>query len=180
MNNKKKILAIIGSASENSSNLRLVEHIVQKNNNNFAWEVYTELRQLPHFNPEQSVHNTPDIVLEIREKIAQSDGILICTPEYVFSIPSGLKNLIEWCVSTTIFSGKPTALITASALGLKGHEELQLLMKTIEASFTDKTCLLIHGVKGKISHEGTITHNETSKAVNNLLIEFENIIKNIE
>jgi len=180
MNNKKKILAIIGSASENSSNLRLVEHIVQKNNNDFVWEIYTELRQLPHFNPEQSVHNTPDKVLEIREKIAQSDGILICTPEYVFSIPSGLKNLIEWCVSTTIFSGKPIALITASALGLKGHEELQLLMRTIDASFTDKTCLLIHGIKGKIAPDGTITDNVTSEAVNNLLIEFENLVMSVQ
>nr|WP_298555227.1 NAD(P)H-dependent oxidoreductase [uncultured Algibacter sp.] len=32
----------------------------------------------------------------------------MCTPEYVFSIPSGLKNTIEWCVSTNAFSNKPT------------------------------------------------------------------------
>lgn len=176
MSGKKRILAIIGSASDNSSNLRLVEQIVLKTNNVFTWEIFDKLRQLPHFNPEQSVHNTPEIILDVREKINQADGILICTPEYVFSIPSGLKNLIEWCVSTTVFSRKPTALITASALGIKGHEELQLLMKTIEASFTDKTSLLIHGIKGKITLDGEISDRATKEAVENLLVEFEKIL----
>lgn len=176
MSGKKKIFAIIGSASDNSSNLRLVEQIVLKTNNLFSWEIFDKLRKLPHFNPEQSVNNTPEIILDVREKINQADGILICTPEYVFSIPSGLKNLIEWCVSTTVFSRKPTALITASALGIKGHEELQLLMKTIEASFTDKTSLLIHGIKGKITLDGEISDRATKEAVENLLIEFEKIL----
>ena len=179
MNTKKNILAIIGSASDNSSNLRLVEQIVKKTSKNFTWEIFDRLRLLPHFNPEQSVNNTPEIILEVREKINQADGILICTPEYVFSIPSGLKNLIEWCVSTTVFSRKPTALITASALGIKGHEELQLLMKTIEASFTDKTSLLIHGIKGKITLDGEISDKTTKEAVENLLVEFEKVLESV-
>ncbi|WP_363317949.1 NAD(P)H-dependent oxidoreductase [uncultured Algibacter sp.] len=46
--------------------------------------------------------------MDFRNKIENADGIVICTPEYVFSIPSGLKNTIEWCVSTNAFSNKPT------------------------------------------------------------------------
>jgi len=87
--------------------------------------------------------------------------MIICTPEYVFSIPSGLKNAIEWCVSTNIFSAKPTGLITASASGKKGHEELQLIMQTVMARFTAGTTLLIQGIKGKINEQGEITDNKT-------------------
>jgi NAD(P)H-dependent FMN reductase len=81
----------------------------------------------------------------------------------VFSIPSGLKNLLEWSVSTVIFSDKPVGLITASANGARGHEELQLILSTLGASVHDNTQLLIQGVKGKITPEGTITHQETKR-----------------
>ncbi len=59
--------------------------------------------------------NPPEAVLAFRKQIAAADGVLICTPEYVFTLPGSLKNALEWCVSTTIFSQKPTGLITASA-----------------------------------------------------------------
>jgi chromate reductase len=79
----------------------------------------------------------------------------------VFSIPSGLKNAIEWCVATTVLSGKPLGIITASTSGLKGHEELKLILHTLMANFTAETTLLIHGVKGKIDAHGAIVDIQT-------------------
>ena len=90
-----------------------------------------------------------------------ADGILKYTPEYVFSIPSGLKNAIEWCVSTTVFSNKPLGFIMASASGERGLKELKLIMKTIEANFTEGTSLLIQGLKGKMDENGNITDKKT-------------------
>lgn len=159
--NKKNIFTIIGSASENSSNEKLVEYIAALSSDFFHLTVFNKLKSLPHFDPERSVQDTPEAILAFRENIAAADGILICTPEYVFSIPSGLKNAIEWCVSTTVFAEKPTGLITASASGGKGHEELKLIMKTVMAKFTDDTTLLIQGIKGKIDEEGNISDQRT-------------------
>lgn len=161
MTDKKNILAIIGSASENSSNLKLVEQIAVLTTDNFDLTIYNDLKLLPHFDPELSVNNPPEQIIELRKSIEVADGIIICTPEYVFSIPSGLKNAIEWCISTTIFSDKPIGLITASANGQKGHEELQLIMKTAMAKFTNETSLLIQGVKGKFDQQGNLIDNET-------------------
>lgn len=149
----KTIFAIIGSASEHSTNRRLVEFLADSTKNEWNWIVFNELKSLPHFDPELSVNNTPEEIIHFRKQIEQADGILICTPEYVFSIPSGLKNALEWCVSTTVFSDKPSGLITASAQGEKGHEELQLIMRTLMANFTTETTLLISGAKGKISED---------------------------
>ncbi len=87
--------------------------------------------------------------------------MIICTPEYIFSIPSGLKNAIEWCISTTIFSDKSIGLITVSASGEKGHKELQLIMKTAMSKFTDETTLLIPGIKGKFDEQNNLTDEET-------------------
>lgn len=119
MTERKSILAIIGSASSDSTNLKLVEKIADLIPEEFTLEIYNDLKTLPHFDPELSAHNPPKEVIELRKNIEQADGVIICTPEYVFSIPSGLKNAIEWCVITTIFLNKPTGLITASADGRK-------------------------------------------------------------
>ncbi|MFD0750188.1 NADPH-dependent FMN reductase [Mucilaginibacter calamicampi] len=153
---KNKILAIVGSASANSSNHRLVRYIEQATRSHFEVTVIADPKVYPHFDPD-TTDAPPPAIVALRNEIAASDGIIICTPEYVFSIPSGLKNLIEWCVSTTIFSDKPVGLITASASGEKGHQELQLIMNTLMAKLTPATSLLIQGIKGKIDQEGNIT-----------------------
>lgn len=162
MKKKKNIFVIIGSASSNSANEKLVDNIVLLTKDFFKLTIFKDLKTLPHFEPELASNNPPKEIIYFRNSISKADGVLICTPEYVFSIPSGLKNGIEWCVSTTIFSDKPTGLITASASGEKGHQELQLIMKTIMAKFTDQTTLLIKGIKGKITHHGQLTDTKTS------------------
>ena len=157
MNDKKDIFVIIGSASNQSANQKLVDYIANLTKDTFNLTIFTELKTLPHFDPDLSTNNPPQSIIDFREAINKADGAIICTPEYVFSIPSGLKNAIEWCVSTTVFSDKPTGLITASAHGQQGHEELKLIMKTLGASFTEETTLLIQGIKGKINEEGVVT-----------------------
>jgi len=161
----RKILAINGSASENSSNRRLIDIFVSLTKDFFDVTIIDNLKTLPHFDPERSLSNTPEVVSDFRKSIEQADGILICTPEYVFSIPSGLKNAIEWCVSTTVFSGKATGLITASANGEKGHVELQLIMETLMATFNPETALLIEGIKGKIDEQNTIADVKTKNSL---------------
>ncbi|MDR2205996.1 MAG: NAD(P)H-dependent oxidoreductase [Flavobacteriaceae bacterium] len=133
---------------------------------------------MPHFDPELSIGNTPKAILDFRNNIETADGIIICTPEYVFSIPSGLKNAIEWCISTTIFENKPLGIITASASGLKAHEDLQLIMKTASAKFTPETTLLIQGIKGKINEQGEIIDGKTKNDLTNFITAFKIFIEN--
>ncbi len=141
--NKKNIFVIIGSASNQSANLKLVDYLANLTKEDFNLTIFNDLKTLPHFDPEQSTDNPPQSIIDFREAINKAYGIIICTPEYVFSIPSGLKNAIEWCVSTTIFSNKPTGLITASAQGQKGHEELKLLIEFISIRNIILTCEII-------------------------------------
>lgn len=172
----KNILAIIGSASAHSANLRIVQKLVEISAGKLHITIFDKLATLPHFNAEQSMADTPQEILNIRQKIDAADGIVICTPEYVFSIPSGLKNLIEWCVATTVFSGKPTGLITASSSGSKAHEELILIMKTIDAKFTAETTLLIPGVKSKVPSSGEIMDLALLTSLKNFLENFTDML----
>jgi NAD(P)H-dependent FMN reductase len=146
----KHILAITGSAQPNSSNLKLVQFLAQHFSGALHIEIFDGLKSLPHFDVLQATQNVPEAIELIREKIEAADAVLITSPEYIFSIPAGLKNLLEWCVATTIFTNKPLALIVASADGRKTFEEIKLIMQTVGACFNDETCLLINGVKGKV------------------------------
>ena len=169
---KKKVFAICGSTRIRSANLSIIQHIANLLRNEAEVEIYKGLSALPHFNPDLDKETAPEIVEALRNKIKNADGVLISTPEYVFSLPGALKNAIEWCVSTTIFSEKPVALITASASGVKAHESLQLIMKTIYAGVRQETQLLIQGAKGKFSSEGTINDLVTAEQLENLSAAF--------
>ena len=161
----KNVVALIGSAATSSANHILIHYIRSEAKDIFQVIVYDKLKTLPHFDPDQSLEHTPSEIADLRNLIHNADGIIISTPEYVFSIPSGLKNALEWCVATTVFSGKPLGIITAPTSGLKGHEELKLIMRTLMATFTPETTLLIQGIKGKIDAHGDIIDVQTKESI---------------
>ncbi|MBS1616800.1 MAG: NAD(P)H-dependent oxidoreductase [Bacteroidetes bacterium] len=168
----KHILAINGSASDASSNQKLIDFLKTESEGYFRISVFDQLKSLPHFDPANATKNTPQPVLDFRQAIESADAVLICTPEYVFSLPSGLKNALEWCVATTVFSEKPLGIITASASGIQGHEELQRIMRTLMARFVPNTTLLIQGIKARFSPEGTIQDEATRLHLLNFLSAF--------
>jgi chromate reductase, NAD(P)H dehydrogenase (quinone) len=38
----------------------------------------------------------PPPVLDLKERVRRADGVLIATPEYDYSVPGPLKNLLDW------------------------------------------------------------------------------------
>jgi NAD(P)H-dependent FMN reductase len=173
----KKILAISGSLRARSTNLTIIENIAAMFAGQVNVSIYEGLAALPHFNPD--LEQTAQIaeVDDFRRRVRASDGVLICTPEYVFSIPGALKNALEWTVGTNDFDAKPTALITASSLGEKTHESLLLVLKTIGARITEDTALLISGARTKVDSAGKLADAATVEAINSLI---ENFLRKID
>lgn len=169
------ILAIIGSATEESSNLKLVEYITD-HFESMNIEIFNDLKNLPHFDTSITDENTPETVQAIKSRIEKADGIIFSTPEYIFSIPSGLKNLLEWCVSSVIFTNKPVSIITASASGERGHEELKLILETLGAKVSEDNNLLIKGIKGRFDNSSQLN----DQTANELNITINHFIKTVE
>jgi chromate reductase, NAD(P)H dehydrogenase (quinone) len=176
MKDKKNILVIVGSASSNSSNLQLAKKLIELGEEYFNFTIFNELKLLPHFDPEYSLENTPQEILQFRNNIEEADGVIFSTPEYIFSLPSGLKNAIEWCIATTIFSEKPIGIITASASGEKAHESLQFIMKTAMAKFSLETTLLLKGIKGKLDNKGNLIDADSTEKLVSFLHSFNEMI----
>ena len=116
-------------------------------------EVFDGVGGLPHFNDAEI---TPEPVREFKEKIRQSDAVLICTPEYAFGIPGSLKNALDWTVASGEFVDKPVGLVTASSQGEKGHAALLLVLSAISAKVVDEATLLIPFVRTKLDSAGRV------------------------
>lgn len=152
---KAKILVIIGSASIASSNTKLMDVFAELNADDFQLTVFEGLGLLPHFDPSLT-EALPITVANLIAGIEAAEGVVICSPEYIFSIPARLKNLLEWCVATTVFLDKPVGLVTASADGQQGHAQLKLIMKTLGARLTEEAELVINGIKGKFDEHNRL------------------------
>jgi chromate reductase len=164
---KPNVLVIIGSASRGSSNRKLMEVFAGLMSDHLLFTIFDDLGSLPHFDPMMS-DALPLPVAEVLREIGDAPAVIFCSPEYIFSIPARLKNLLEWCVSTTIFLDKPVVLITASADGQQGHNQLRLIMQTLGARLSDETELIIPGIKGKFDDQGVLKDKEIITALTDL------------
>jgi NAD(P)H-dependent FMN reductase len=169
---KKKVFAICGSTRKESVNLHIIKAIAERYKDLFDWTIFDSIDQLPHFNPDLDNENLPETVSIFRNHVAEANGVLICTPEYVYSLPGSLKNAVEWTVSTVLFTNKPVSLITASSSGIKAHEAIEFLMHTIGAKLSPDNCLLIQAPKTKVNADGKITDENTLTDIHRLIHSF--------
>ncbi len=165
MAKKKSVIAICGSTRTQSSNLSLLSAIATLMTDKIDLNIFTAIAALPHFNPDLEQPTPPDTITHFRALLRSADAILICTPEYAMGVPGSLKNALDWTVSSCEFSKKPTALITASSLGHKGHQSLMETLRIIEANVSDDTNLVISYIKTKVSPTGEITDPVTKERV---------------
>ncbi len=167
--NKKKVLAISGSTKRSSINRSLIEAIINLSAERLDISVYEGIANLPQFNPDNDGDDVASEVADFRQQLNNADGVIICTPEYAHGVPGSLKNAIDWTVSSSEFSHKPTLLITASTEGKWAHKALLETLRVIEAENIDKLHLLIQFAKTKISPEGKINDEITLTEVKRLI-----------
>ncbi len=112
-----RILAIPGSVRRDSHNARLLRHAAERAPAGIEIEVWEGLKSIPPYDADDDGASPPRPVAELRQAIADADGLLFATPEYNSSIPGVLKNAIDWASrprATTPLQGKPAAVIGAT------------------------------------------------------------------
>jgi NAD(P)H-dependent FMN reductase len=166
----KKVLAIPGSIRASSSNVLLLRAIAEMTAPEIEVSIFDGLAGLPHFDP--GIADAPEPVAVFLELLREADGVIICTPEYAHGVPGSLKNAIDWTVSSAVFSGKPTVLITASTDGRFGHAALLETLRVIEARDVDRLSLLIPFVRSKISSATGAVDEKTLAELRTLMDSF--------
>lgn len=177
-----KVLAISGSTRKESTNTALLRAIKCSTLDNIEIdiEIYQSIDQLPIFNQDLEGDKTPELVLDFCRKIDESDGILISCPEYVRSLPGGLKNAIDWLVSRQEIMAKPIALVHASHRGDDMLSSLKIILSTVSENFSEDIFLRIP-LKSTacITVESVLEIPENVSQIDSFLVEFKHFIANV-
>lgn len=168
-----KILAISGSAREASTNTALLRAMKNLAPAGVELSIFHRLNEMPVFSPDSEGESTPKEVLKFMEAVAASDGIIISSPEYVRSIPGGLKNAIDWMVSRFEIIGKPIALVHASHRGDDMLAALRLVLYTVSDNFMEHIFMRIP-LLGKCPEEieKLLRMPENESKISSFLIDF--------
>ena len=133
-----------------------------------------EYGEIPIYNgDDETAHGIPDRVQHIASHIEEADGLFFATPEYNFSIPGGLKNLIDWIsrVKPMPFSGKPTAIMGAAAgpLGTgRVQYDLRKVLNALNADIVNKPEVFVGFAGSKCDDNGDLTDDMSRDFVRQL------------
>ncbi len=159
MNNKKiNILAISGSLRPDSSATAVLKILANLFPGEVDFEIFQGIAGIPAFDDSKTF---PLAVNDFIRQIKKADAVVFCIPEYAFGVPGALKNALDWTVSTTVFSDKPVALITAASSGEKAHAAMRLTLTALGTRISEETQLLIPYVRTILNERGEINNLAT-------------------
>ena len=124
-----KFIAIVGTNAKKSYNRKLLQFMKKHFESKAEIEVL-DITDVPMFNQSDN-QSYGEVIQMFNNKITECDGVIMATPEYNHSIPSGLKSLIEWLsFDLHPLAGKPVMIVGAS-LGTQGSSRAQLHLRQI-------------------------------------------------
>ena len=88
---------------------------------------------MPLFRTSEDHHPWPGPVLQWRKAVAESDAIVISTPEYIHNLPALLKNALEWVSSSGELGQKPVLAMTFLPNAPRGEKAMQSLLWSLQA-----------------------------------------------
>src|SRR5262249_2784163 len=91
---KFKIAVIVGSNRRESVNRRLGQALAKLGGDKFSFG-FVQIDDLPLYNQDLEAE-LPKTVARFKSGVAAADGLLFVTPEHNRSIPTVLKNAIDW------------------------------------------------------------------------------------
>ncbi|MCR8968649.1 NAD(P)H-dependent oxidoreductase [Facklamia sp. 7083-14-GEN3] len=129
-----KLVGIVGSNATFSYNRLLLQYIQRHFANQFDFEIL-EIDQVPMFDASQGQDQTDHPAIQkLYKAVSEADGVIIATPEHLYTVPAALKSTIEWLShKVTPFIDKPVYVIGASYLD-QGTSRAQLHLDQILVS----------------------------------------------
>lgn len=133
-----KLLAFAASHRTESLNRKLCEIAAHHaKSHGFIPDLadYAEF-DMPAYNDEISnTTGVPDIAQSFGKRAGEAAGILICTPEYNWSCPGSLKNILDWTsrMNPKPLTGKTALLMSATPSGRGGIIGLSHLKTILES-----------------------------------------------
>ncbi|MFI7573992.1 NADPH-dependent FMN reductase [Micromonospora sp. NPDC049497] len=181
------ILAISGSLRDASFNTALIRAAQRVAPESLAIEQYDNLGAIPAFNQDIEAE-PPAPVVDLREKIAAADALLIATPEYNYGVPGVLKNALDWASRPTFpvtswvspLAHKPVAIMGAAPTGMgtvRAQLQLRQLFLWTDSAVLSKPEVIVTNAHEKLTVDGEIKDETTEALLRGLLDALANRIR---
>lgn len=180
-----KILGICGSLRKASYNMAALRACSELMPQGMTLHI-TSIADIPMYNQDVMDAGMPDPVKRIRGEMAAADGLLLASPEYNFSVPAPLKNVIDWAsrAPNQVFQDKPVALFSASSPGPLGGARVQYDLRKILTQLwaypLPRPEVFIGMAHTKFDAQGKLTDETTRKFLTDLLVGFKDWIARMQ
>jgi chromate reductase len=163
----RKVAVMVGSVRKDSINRKLAKALVALAPKDWQCE-FVRIDDLPVFNQDHD-QNPPEQVVRAKAQIAEANALLFATPEHNRSLPSALKNILDWAsrpYGRNLWAGKPAGIVGAS-LGAVGTAVAQGHLRTVLGYLDVPTLgqpeVYIHFTQGLIDDGGNVSSDEMRK-----------------
>jgi NAD(P)H-dependent FMN reductase len=137
------VTVLVGSLRADSVNRKLAETLADLAPEGVTLQIAENLDQIPFYNEDIDGPDAPAAAVALREQVANSDRVLVVTPEYNATIPAVVNNAIDWLsrpYGQGAITGKPFGAIgvTPTPYGGKwAHEDARKSAKIAGAHVVD-------------------------------------------
>jgi chromate reductase len=143
-----------------------------------------DISRIPFYNDDVRLAGEPVAVAEFKEQVRAADALLIVSPEYNFSVPGVLKNVLDWMSRPPAppFDGKCVAIMGASTgpVGTaRGQYALRKILVYMNTFTVNKPEVFISNAQAKFNAQGELTDETTAKFITDLLTSLQNLKKRV-
>jgi len=167
------VLALSGSLREKSYNTALLREAVRLAPPGMTIEI-TPIRDIPLYDADVEARGFPAAVTGLSAKVKAADALLIATPEYNFSIPGVLKNVVDWLSRPPLDAAlvrKPVAIVGAG--GRLGSARAQYHLRQVCACLSmlpvPRPEVFVLSAWEKFDAQGRLTSEADVKQITDLL-----------
>lgn len=171
MTDKIKILGLSGSLRDGSFNTGALVAAQQLCADDVEIEIY-DISDFPPFSQDLE-KDVPANVTKLKAAIRAADAVIFSSPEYNYSVPGHLKNVIDWAsrpYGDSAWDGKP-ALIMGASSGAIGTARMQYHLRQTMVFLNmfplNKPEIMIGNASKKFDENGNLTDEMTRDFIKN-------------
>jgi chromate reductase len=178
------LVSICGSLRKGSFNAAIQRSLPELAPAGTTITALSGIADLPLYNADVQDQGFPKPVTEMADTIRKADGVVICSPEYNYSIPGVLKNAIDWIsrVPKQPFANKPVLIQSASQGpfgGARMQYHLRQVMVFVEALVFTRPEVTVGQAQTKIDQDGKLTDQATRDFIKQQLAAFEKFVRTV-
>ncbi len=173
MKNNYHFVAISGSLRKGSLNTMALLAAQMLAPKNITIE-HLSIADVPLFNYDLHAEHTPDAVEKLNDAVKSADALIIFTPEYNYSIPGVLKNVLDFMSKSPKqpLSMKAVGIISASPSllgGIRAQYHLRQVLVAVNAVSMNIPEVVITQANTKFDEAGNLTDEKTKEFISTFL-----------